>query len=261
MKFKRVAVVVVVLLITLGSLMLNVTAAPIENNPDTPDTSSSDVSVDEPVDPSQPDVSEPDVPSSEPEPSSEPDPSSDVVSSEPEPPESKPESAASNPAPESSKPESKPQVDNTSKAQSSKPVSSSQAPDEPIYTVSVPSEEENINSQASSSSIQSSIVSSASSEEGMILPEINSADINYPQGIGVTGSTDSSSKDNFYRGIIAWICIGIGIVIVLTVIFGSSYSKSGSRSTYKSSGRKHYKASKNKRRKKRLLSDEYYYNR
>lgn len=261
MKFKRVAIIVIVLLITLGSVMMNVTATPIENNPDEPDTSSSDIIIDEPSEPSQPDASEPDEPSSEPEPSSVPDTSSAVISSEPEPPESKPESVEPDSKPESSKPESKPQTSNNSKPESGKPVSSSQAPDEPIYTVSVPSESENVSSQESSSSMQSSIAASVSSEEGMVLPEINSDDISYPQGIGVTGKPDRSSKDNFYKGLIAWVCIGIGVVLVLTVIFGSSYSKSSSRNTYKSSGRKHYKASKNKRRKKRLLSDEYYYNR
>ncbi len=138
---------------------------------------------------------------------------------------------------------------------SSRPVSEYE-PEDPIYIVSIPDDtSSNVSSDVSSDDTSS--WDDSSSEDEMVLPDVTISDISVPQVIGSVTDGGKSSKDNLVKGMIAWVCIGIGVVLVLTVIFGSSYSKQSAKNK-RVKGRKHYKASKTKR-KKRLLSDKYYY--
>lgn len=74
----------------------------------------------------------------------------------------------------------------------------------------------------------------------------------YKSDISVTVSSTDTSRVNLI-GILAWVCIGLGIVVVLLVLLSNRY---GPRS---GGGRKRYQRSGSRRKKKgRLLSDRYY---
>lgn len=74
----------------------------------------------------------------------------------------------------------------------------------------------------------------------------------YDGGVSVTVSQIDNRQVNFI-GIMAWVCIALGIVVVLLVLLSNRYGPRGG------SGRKRYRTSKPGRRKKgRLLSDRYY---
>lgn len=116
------------------------------------------------------------------------------------------------------------------------------------------------NSSATKSSnyvppVSSQVVESSSSEpeeSEMSLPEVSEDDISLPY---VLASAGPSAENNKLLGIIAWSCIGLGVLIVLIVLFSGRRAKKGyvARKRYKSSfglGKK----------KKRLLSDSYYRN-
>lgn len=97
------------------------------------------------------------------------------------------------------------------------------------------------------------VSSSSEPEESEIsLPEVSEDDISLPY---VLASAGSSAENNKLLGIIAWSCIGLGVLIVLIVLFSGKRAQKGyvARKRYKSSfglGKK----------KKRLLSDSYYRN-
>lgn len=227
-----------------------------------PDDEPSTVVSEEPSEAPASQPSEPDEPS---EVASEPD---EPISSEPPVISDTPSEVVSSQAPVSEAPLSSTTIEypspssDTSHANTSSvaPVSSSPQseyePDEPIYVVSIP-EDTNSNVSSDVSSYDTSSWEDSSSEDEMVLPDVTISDISVPQVIGSVTDGGKSSKDNLVKGMIAWVCIGIGVVLVLTVIFGSSYSKQSAKNK-RVKGRKHYKASKTKR-KKRLLSDKYYY--
>ncbi|MDQ5983085.1 MAG: hypothetical protein RUMPE_00083 [Eubacteriales bacterium SKADARSKE-1] len=82
------------------------------------------------------------------------------------------------------------------------------------------------------------------------LPEVDSSEITLPE---VVASTDENNKGGFTAGIIAWVCIGIGVAIILFVIF--SGKREGEISLNTAS-----KVKKGKKSSKKLLSDKYYKN-
>jgi len=95
----------------------------------------------------------------------------------------------------------------------------------------------------------------ASSEESssstISLPDVDSMDLSIPQLIG--SGVEEPTENNSLLGILAWVLIGVGILIVLIVLFTSA--KSGS---HKSVGRKRYHRGTYKSKKKHLLDDKYY---
>lgn len=107
-------------------------------------------------------------------------------------------------------------------------------------------------SQAESSSeVPSEASSEESSSSTISLPDVDSMDLSIPQLIG--SGVEEPTENNSLLGILAWVLIGVGILIVLIVLFTSA--KSGSR---KSVGRKRYHRGTYKSKKKHLLDDKYY---
>ena len=76
-------------------------------------------------------------------------------------------------------------------------------------------------------------------------------DLSVPQMLG--SGVEESTQNNTQLGILAWVLIGVGILIVLIVLFTSA--KSGGK---KSIGRKRYHRGTYKSKRKHLLDDKYY---
>ena len=77
-------------------------------------------------------------------------------------------------------------------------------------------------------------------------------DSSYEGSVNVSVTQTDSTRVNFI-GILAWVCIGLGIVVVLLVLLSNRQGPRGG------SGRKRYRSSGfRKKRKGRLLSDRYY---
>ncbi len=77
----------------------------------------------------------------------------------------------------------------------------------------------------------------------------------YDSNISVSVSETDNTRVNFI-GILAWVCIGIGVVVVVLVLLSNRYGPrgGGGRRRYRSGGFR-------RKRKGRLLSDRYYRNR
>jgi hypothetical protein len=63
---------------------------------------------------------------------------------------------------------------------------------------------------------------------------------------------NSSAAQMNHIGILAWVCIGLGILVILIVIFSNSHNNGGG-----SPGHKRYHRPK-RSKKKRLLNEKYY---
>ena len=83
------------------------------------------------------------------------------------------------------------------------------------------------------------------------LPDVDSMDLSVPQMLG--SGVEETTQNNTLLGILAWVLIGVGIIIVLIVLFTSA--KSGAK---KSVGRKRYHRGTYKSKRKHLLDDKYY---
>jgi len=104
-------------------------------------------------------------------------------------------------------------------------------------------------SSALSSDMESSTLSSAlSSAESLSLPDLSGISSG-----GTSVSVTKTQKSNLV-GIICWIIIGIGILIVVFVLFSST--KKPPRNGRP--GRKHYRRMRLKKTRKHLLGDQYY---
>lgn len=101
-----------------------------------------------------------------------------------------------------------------------------------------------------SSSESSYVFSSKESSSEIVLPSVESIVENDPLS-SVTVDSAANKKMNWI-GIISWICIALGIIVVLIVVFSNRRPPSGP-------GRKRYRRP-NRSRKKRLLNDKYYRN-
>lgn len=94
----------------------------------------------------------------------------------------------------------------------------------------------------------SEVVSEASSSSGVLLPSVGSISEVDPLA-SATENRVLSKRMNLY-GILAWACIILGIVVILTVVLSNRFPPRGS-------GRSRYH--RGKRRSKHLLSDKYYH--
>ena len=94
----------------------------------------------------------------------------------------------------------------------------------------------------------SEVVSEASSSSGVLLPSVGSISEVDPLASAAENRV-LSKKMNLY-GILAWACIILGIVVILTVVLSNRFPPRGS-------GRSRYH--RGKRRSKHLLSDKYYH--
>lgn len=81
---------------------------------------------------------------------------------------------------------------------------------------------------------------------------VNQGVVSFDGEVSVTVSQTDNSRVNFI-GILAWVCIGLGVAVVLLVLLSNRRGPRGG------GGRKRYQRSKTPRRKKgKLLSDRYY---
>lgn len=142
----------------------------------------------------------------------------------------------------SSDPVSKPQKSTAKKPKASSNPSSSDSPKPFLWTES--------SSFPESSASQN--VSEQAAESRVDLPDVDSSEIVLPE---VIASNSNNNRDSFVSGIIAWLCIAIGVAIVLFVIFN------GKRKGEISLNTTTYKNKKNSKKSKRLLSNKYYKNR
>lgn len=181
--------------------------------------------------------SDPTKPTSEPESSSSSKASSTENSSQTPPPASSSSQASSTPA--SSQKPAGPTGPAASSRNTSRPKNSSTS----TVSSKVTSSEESSSEESSSEESSSSTIS---------LPDVESMDLSIPQIIG--SGVEEPTDNNSLMGIVAWVLIGVGILIVLIVLFTSA--KSGS---HKSVGRKRYHRGRYKSNKKHLLDDKYYH--
>ncbi len=97
------------------------------------------------------------------------------------------------------------------------------------------------------------VTSSEPQESSTIsLPEASDDEVSLPR-VFASATDVSVDNNNKLFGMIAWACIGLGILIILVVLFSSRWNSGGSV------GRKRYPSIGGKK-KKRLLSDKYYRN-
>lgn len=127
---------------------------------------------------------------------------------------------------------------NSTSATSSKKTSGNTKP----VSNTVPESSSEVSSEESSSEEPSSTIS---------LPDVDSMDLSVPQMLG--SGVEETTQNNTLLGILAWVLIGVGIIIVLIVLFTSA--KSGAK---KSVGRKRYHRGTYKSKRKHLLDDKYY---
>ncbi len=92
--------------------------------------------------------------------------------------------------------------------------------------------------------------SSGEESGGIVLPSVDSIEENNPLS-SVIVDTAANKKMNWI-GILSWVCIALGIAVVLIVVFSNRRPPRGG-------GRKRYRRP-NRPHKKRLLNDKYYRN-
>ena len=83
------------------------------------------------------------------------------------------------------------------------------------------------------------------------LPEVPPEDIIIPD---VIGEVKEENEPALFWGFVAWICIGVGIAVVLAVLLTTKTK------AYRAGGKKRYSTGDKISGKKRLLSDNYYHN-
>lgn len=84
------------------------------------------------------------------------------------------------------------------------------------------------------------------------LPEVEDTEIVIPP---VIGDLKEENEPVLFWGFVAWICIGVGIAVILAVLLTTKTR------AYRSGGRKRYSTGDKISGKKRLLDDQYYNNR
>lgn len=84
------------------------------------------------------------------------------------------------------------------------------------------------------------------------LPEVEDTEIVIPP---VIGDAKEENEPVLFWGFVAWICIGVGIAVILAVLLTTKTR------AYRSGGRKRYSTGDKISGKKRLLDDQYYNNR
>jgi hypothetical protein len=100
------------------------------------------------------------------------------------------------------------------------------------------------------SSDRSGTFSSENSSE-IVLPSVGSVEDNNPLSSVIIDA--AANKKMNWIGIISWVCIALGVMVVLIVVFSNRRPPSGG------SGRKRYRRP-SRTHKKRLLNDKYYRN-
>ncbi len=141
------------------------------------------------------------------------------------------------------------QQEAASKAANSTPAS--KAPQvsskRPAFSTADPSSE---TVSEGSSDVSSELFSSEESSE-IALPSVNSVEENNPLSSVVVDS--AANKKMNWIGILSWVCIALGVIVVLIVVFSNRQPPRGG------SGRKRYRRP-SRTNKKRLLNDKYYRN-
>lgn len=83
------------------------------------------------------------------------------------------------------------------------------------------------------------------------LPEIEAEDIVIPEAIG---SSKEENEPKMFWGFVSWICIGVGVAVILAVLLTTKTR------AYRSGGKKRYSTGDKISGKQRLLNDKYYNN-
>lgn len=237
MIFKKTAALLAAVLLILSSGAATVFA--LENEPGSP--GAREVTASEPSPGSAPDPgSKPDAPSSTAPP---------PASSQPAPP---PSSAPPAPEPEP-EPDPEPTPDPT--PSSSRTAASSRAASRPANANPVSSaasaSEADVSSEVSSDLIPGNV-----SSETVSLPDVGSLVLSVPNAMG-SGTNAISDQGNRWYGVIAWVCIGAGVIIVLVILVIGNRRGPKRRNHV---GRKRYQRKSYKSGKKHLLDDRYYSN-
>ncbi len=81
------------------------------------------------------------------------------------------------------------------------------------------------------------------------LPEISSSDIIIPD---VIGDIKEDNEPALFWGFVAWICIGVGVAVILAVLLTTKTK------AYRGGGKKRYSTGDKISGQKRLLNDKYY---
>nr|WP_319489437.1 hypothetical protein [uncultured Caproiciproducens sp.] len=102
-----------------------------------------------------------------------------------------------------------------------------------------------------SSGLSSDLFSSEEVSSEIILPSVNSVEENNPLSSVIVDS--AANKQMKWIGILSWVCIVLGIIVVLIVVFSNRRPPRGGP------GRKRYRRP-SRTHKKRLLNDKYYRN-
>jgi hypothetical protein len=100
------------------------------------------------------------------------------------------------------------------------------------------------------SSEDSGLFSSEEVSSEIMLPSVGSVQENNPLSSVAVDKTENQKMN--WIGIISWVCIALGVIVVLIVVFSNRRPPNGP-------GRKRYRRP-NRSHKKRLLNDKYYRN-
>ncbi len=110
--------------------------------------------------------------------------------------------------------------------------------------------------EASSSELSSALIPEDVSSDIVSLPDVGSLVLSVPNAMG-SGTNAVSGQVNRWYGVIAWICIGLGVAIVLVILVIGNRRSPRRRNSV---GRKRYRRKPYKSGKKHLLDDRYYSN-
>lgn len=110
--------------------------------------------------------------------------------------------------------------------------------------------------EASSSELSSALIPEDVSSDLVSLPDVGSLVLSVPNAMG-SGTEAASGQGNHWYGVIAWVCIGVGVIIVLVILVIGNRRSPRRRNSV---GRKRYHRKPFKSGKKHLLDDRYYSN-
>lgn len=110
--------------------------------------------------------------------------------------------------------------------------------------------------EASSSELTSALIPEDVSSDLVSLPDVGSLVLSVPNAMG-SGTEAASGQGNHWYGVIAWVCIGVGVIIVLVILVIGNRRSPRRRNSV---GRKRYHRKPFKSGKKHLLDDRYYSN-
>lgn len=110
--------------------------------------------------------------------------------------------------------------------------------------------------EASSSELSSTLIPEDVSSDLVSLPDVGSLVLSVPNAMG-SGTEAASGQGNHWYGVIAWVCIGVGVIIVLVILVVGNRRSPRRRNSV---GRKRYHRKPFKSGKKHLLDDRYYSN-